>query len=143
MDRNPYPANTEALTSEASNCFVCGPNNPEGLQLTFKLVDEYCISSFTPQPHHCGFEGVTHGGIIFSVLDDVMANWLFLRGQRAVTAKCDLRYKTPLAISTAVDVKSWCIKQRGTMAILGAEMRQAENQIIVAHCEATFMITSQ
>ena len=28
-----------------------------------------------------GFQDTTHGGIIFSLLDDVMANWLFLKGK--------------------------------------------------------------
>jgi hypothetical protein len=32
---------------------------------------------------------MTHGGLIYSALDDVMANWLFLQGARGHTAKCD------------------------------------------------------
>ncbi len=143
MDQESNTESSATLFSDANTCFVCGPNNPEGLQLRFELVGDFCCSSFTPKAHHCGFAGVTHGGIIFSVLDDVMANWLFLRGQRAVTAKCDLRYKSPLPTGTKVDVKSWCIKQRGKMAVICAEMRRSDSAILVAQCEATFMITSE
>ena len=51
---------------DANHCFVCGPNNPIGLKLTFSLDGDECVSEFTPDAVHCGYEGVTHGGIIFS-----------------------------------------------------------------------------
>ena len=78
-------------SDSASHCFVCGPENPIGLHLTFRLENNICRAEFTPQPQHCGYTGITHGGIIFSALDDVMANWLVLQDKRAYTAKVDLR----------------------------------------------------
>jgi len=129
-----------ALRDDANQCFVCGPDNPIGLKLTFVLEGEHCVSSFTPEAHHCGYQGITHGGIIFSALDDVMANWLYLRGHRAVTGRCDLRYKTSLPTGTAVNLRSWCIKSRRNVASMAAEMRRADNDQLIAECEANFMI---
>ena len=77
------------LRSDANRCFVCGPSNPIGLHLEFRIEDDICRSEFTPGRNHCGYDDVTHGGIVFSILDDVMANWLFLKGLKAYTAKCD------------------------------------------------------
>ena len=71
----------------AHECFVCGPDNPIGLHLVFRLEDGACVSEFTPGPNHVGYPGVVHGGMIYSALDDVMANWLYLRGARAYTAR--------------------------------------------------------
>ena len=91
------------LRSDANNCFVCGPENPIGLKLIFSIGDDdICRSTFTPAENHCGYDGVTHGGIIFSALDDVMANWLFLKGFKAFTAKCEVRYRDALPIGTPV-----------------------------------------
>ena len=73
-------------------------------------------------------------------LDDVMANWLYLRGHRAVTGRCDLRYKTSLPTGTAVNLRSWCIKSRRKVASMAAEMRRADNDQLIAECEANFMI---
>jgi len=92
----------------ASHCFVCGPENPIGLHLIFRLENNICRAEFTPQPQHCGYTGITHGGIIFSVLDDVMANWLVLQGKRAYTAKVDLRYKDSLPTGTPVRLEGHC-----------------------------------
>jgi len=87
---------------DGENCFVCGKTNPLGLQLTFQLEEDVCRAEFTPADDHCGFDGVTHGGIIFSALDDVMANWIYLNDIRAYTAKCEIRYKGYLPTGTAV-----------------------------------------
>jgi acyl-coenzyme A thioesterase PaaI-like protein len=124
---------------DASHCFVCGPANPIGLQLTFRLDDEICRSEFTPLPQHCGYDGVTHGGIIFSALDDVMANWMFLKGSRAYTAKCDIRYKGPLPVGTTVRLEGVCIRERARLVLMQGRMYRIDNGDLVAETEASFM----
>lgn len=136
---NPSSQSTNPLA--ASECFVCGPDNPSGLKLSFELEREYCIAVFTPDKFHCGYSGITHGGIIFSALDDVMANWLFLRGERAVTAKCNLRYKAPLPTGVPTRLKSWCLKRKGRLAMMAADIRRRDTDEVIAECDATFMIT--
>lgn len=127
------------LRNEANNCFVCGPSNPIGLNLTFRIEDNVCLSEFTPLDIHCGYSGVTHGGLIFSVLDDVMANWVFLQGIKAFTAKCDIRYKDALPTGTAVRLEGHCIKQRGRLVIMQGKMIRQDNNEIVAETQASFM----
>ena len=129
------------LKPNANNCFVCGPNNPIGLRLIFTIQDDICLSHFTPEPHHCGYDGVTHGGIIFSALDDVMANWLFLQGHTALTAKCEIRYKDSLPVGTRVRLEGRCLRQKARLAqMLGLIIREDTNQII-AEAEASFMLS--
>ena len=126
--------------SDANNCFVCGQGNAAGLRLRFRLERDECLSEFTPRANHCGYDGVTHGGIIYSVLDDVMANWLFLKGFRAYTARCEIRYRDPLPIGTLVSVIGRCSKQRGRLALLSGIMRREDNSEVVAEAEASFMV---
>lgn len=128
------------LRSDANHCFVCGPTNPVGLHLEFRLEKDVCRSEFTPGKDHCGYDNVTHGGIIFSALDDVMANWLFLKGMRAYTAKCDIRYKDALPIGTRVYLEGKCIRQRGRLTVMQGTMTRADNNQVVAECEASFML---
>ncbi len=128
------------MRSDANKCFVCGPGNPIGLQLTFRLEDDVCKAEFTPAENHCGYDQVTHGGLIFSALDDVMANWIFLKGIRAYTAKCDIRYKAPLPIGTPVLLEGRCTKQRARLVMMQGVMRRADNGDIVAETDASFMI---
>ena len=127
------------LLTDGNNCFVCGPTNNVGLKLTFRIEDDVCRSEFTPGDLHCGWDGVTHGGIIFSVLDDVMANWIYLQGIRAYTAKCDIRYKDSLPTGTHVKLEGRCIKRRGRLIVMQGTMVRTDTNELVATTEASFM----
>lgn len=98
--------------SDANRCFVCGPSNPIGLKIRFHLDDDVCRGEFTPGEDHVGYDDVTHGGILYSALDDVMANWIFLRGARGYTARCEVRYRAPLPVGTpSVSRAAWCARR--------------------------------
>ncbi|MDG2251327.1 MAG: PaaI family thioesterase [Gammaproteobacteria bacterium] len=128
------------VTADGERCFVCGPGNNIGLKLVFRLDDDnVCRSEFSPDALHCGWDGVTHGGIIFSVLDDVMANWIHLNGMRGFTAKCDIRYKGSLPTGTKVKLEGQCIKQRGRLVVMEGKMFRANTGELVAQTEASFM----
>ena len=128
------------LRSDANHCFVCGPCNPIGLKLDFRLVDNICYSEFTPGADHCGYDNVTHGGIVFSALDDVMANWLFLKGFKAFTAKCDIRYRDALPIGTKVRLEGHCTKQKARLTQMKGLMIRNDTNEVVAQTEAAFMM---
>ncbi|MDA0977883.1 MAG: PaaI family thioesterase [Proteobacteria bacterium] len=129
-----------SLRTDANHCFVCGPSNPIGLQLEFRLEDDVCVATFTPGPHHCGYDNVTHGGIVFSALDDVMANWLFLKGYRAFTAKCDIRYRDALPLGTTVRLEGRCTRQKARLTQMSGRMIRVDTDEVVAETEASFMM---
>ena len=52
------------MRTDGKRCFVCGPSNSIGLKLVFRMDDDVCRSEFIPDTMHCGYDGVTHGGII-------------------------------------------------------------------------------
>tara|TARA_B100000686_G_C16476466_1_gene804856 strand:- start:185 stop:616 length:432 start_codon:yes stop_codon:yes gene_type:complete len=122
-----------------NNCFVCGSTNPIGLKVKFSLVDGVCIALFTPQVQHAGYESVTHGGILFSLLDDVMANWVWLQGEKCFTAKADIRYRAELPIGKEVRLEGRCLKRKGRLAQMEGKIIRTDNQFVVAQASASFM----
>jgi len=54
------------------SCFVCGESNPSGLKLRFETDGRIVQTRFTPRPEHVGFKGVVHGGILSTLLDEIM-----------------------------------------------------------------------
>lgn len=128
----------------ANDCFVCGPSNPVGLRIAYRLDGEgVCRAEFTPGPHHAGYEKVTHGGILYSVLDDVMANWMFLQGYKAYTARCEIRYRQPLPVGTRLLLEGRLLRQKGRVAWLSGRALRADDQSLVADAEASFMVVGQ
>ena len=128
------------LLSEANRCFVCGPSNKSGLNVRFRLEGETCRAEWTSVPAYMGYEGVIHGGIQFCLLDDVMANLLYLRGLVCVTAKAETRFKEPLGIGIKVQLFGEMVRQRGSLAIINGRIERDHDGVVIAESTAHFMI---
>ena len=136
------PSNPVSKRNDANRCFVCGPDNPSGLRVIFRLEEKLCKAEYTPNELQCGYDGVVHGGIIFSLLDDVMANWLFLQGERAYTAKCEIRYREPALVGTRLLLEGELVNRKGRHAQLTGRVRHPDDGRVLAEAAATFIVVS-
>jgi len=128
------------LASTANECFVCGPGNPDGLHVSFYLDADVCRGEFMPEAKHMGYDNVVHGGLLFSLLDDVMANWLYLRGERCFTARAEVRYRDKLPVGTPVHLEGRLVKRRGRLAEMQGLAIRADTQAVVVEATGRFMI---
>jgi uncharacterized protein (TIGR00369 family) len=90
-------------------CFGCGPGNAGGLRLRFReLADRSVETRVQVADHFSGMEGVVHGGIQATILDEVMGVAAQLElpaeaGRSAlVTAELSVRYLAPVPIAGEV-----------------------------------------
>jgi uncharacterized protein (TIGR00369 family) len=128
------------LDSSANRCFVCGPGNDRGLGVQFQLVDDVCRAEFVPNESYAGYDGVVHGGILFCLLDDVMANWLYLQGERCFTARAEVRYRQPLPIGTPVRLEGRLVRRKGRVALIEGKVFRQDNDTIVVEATGSFML---
>jgi uncharacterized protein (TIGR00369 family) len=54
------------------SCFVCGESNVSGLKIRFETDGRLVQARFRPRPEHVGFKQTVHGGIIATLLDEIM-----------------------------------------------------------------------
>lgn len=103
-------------------CFACGPDNPIGLHLDFRIKNQNIYAEFVPERAHQGYDGVVHGGIIATLLDEAMANLLYMQGINCTTGKMEVRYRKPALIGTKIQIMGQILEKRSkyakTMAIL-------------------------
>ncbi len=59
---------------------------------------------------------MVHGGILAALLDDAMANCLWLRGVAAVTAKMALRYREPVPVGSRLHIYGRLLQEREKVA---------------------------
>jgi acyl-coenzyme A thioesterase PaaI-like protein len=123
----------------ANLCFVCGPENRLGLKVRFRMEDDVCVGEFTPRDEHMGYNSLTHGGIIFSLLDDVMANWLWLQGIKCFTARAEIRYRTHLPTGTQARLEGRCVHRRGRLSQMEGRVIRCDSGDVVAEAAGTFM----
>jgi acyl-coenzyme A thioesterase PaaI-like protein len=94
-------------------CFACGQTNPIGLRLRFERDGEGIRAEFTPGPHYQGYDGVLHGGIVATALDDAMANLFHMLGRETVTARLEVRYRRAAPIGRPLIVTARTTGERG------------------------------
>lgn len=124
---------------EAAHCWVCGPENSHGLQIPLTVEGDSVRTTFTPRPFHQGYSGVTHGGLIGAVLDDVMANCFYLRGETAYTVKMEVRFRNPCPTGRPFHVEAHIVERKGKFATAHATAR-LDDDTVVAEATGTFSV---
>ncbi|WP_025323484.1 PaaI family thioesterase [Deferrisoma camini] len=99
------------------NCFVCGQDNPEGLRLAFRFDEEArsIETVWTPRPVHIGYEGIVHGGLVATLLDEALGKLTTLLGTPAVTAELTVRYHKPVPVGRPLRVEGRITRDRGRL----------------------------
>jgi len=96
-----------------AGCFVCGDRNPIGLGVKFYEKDGGAAAEFFPKEVLEGYKGLLHGGILSSLLDEVMIKAVLARGVFCVTAELAVRYKKPVAITDSLTLFGRIEKENG------------------------------
>jgi len=90
-------------------CILCGRKtvNPSTLKLRFRIADEGVEGVFTPDSKQEGFKGIVHGGVLCSLLDEVMG-WAAAADRKRyfVTGELNVRFLRPLKVGTPVKVRA-------------------------------------
>lgn len=116
-------------------CFVCGKNNTSGLKLKFELSADIMKTEFLPQKIHQGFRDIVHGGIIATVLDEIMLNLLYRKGIQALTAELRVRFKKPCKVGEKLIFESNIANSSGRIIETHAQAKNEKGDI-VADAEA-------
>jgi uncharacterized protein (TIGR00369 family) len=118
------------------SCFVCGESNPVGLKLRFETDGRIVQTRFVPRAEHVGFRQTVHGGIIATLLDEMMAWACAVQTRRfAYCAELSVRFVRPLRPDEPVTALGELIaNRRNKLFEAKAELR---NQAGLVLAEAT------
>lgn len=94
-------------------CFGCGKENPIGLKLEFTEKEDQYSTTFIPGREHQGYDGIMHGGLVSTLLDEVMAGYIHMQGLNAVTARLEVRFRQPTPIGQQLTATAKVVSQRG------------------------------
>jgi acyl-coenzyme A thioesterase PaaI-like protein len=96
-------------------CFGCGQKNPFGLKLNFTWDSSVARAEFTPTKFYQGWPGLLHGGIIATLLDEVMSYAVRFSGFDFVTAKMQTNFKRPIFIEEPLVITGSVTTKKGKL----------------------------
>lgn len=126
------------------NCFACGTANPIGLNLDFYRLGDTVCADFTPHRNHEGWANITHGGIVSTLLDEVMS-WtvITLKKTLLLTRKIEFKYVKPVRVGMPVTVSGRLLDgMSGPLVKVRGEIRDPMDRLLV-RSTGEFVMVSQ
>ena len=124
---------------EPHHCFACGELNDGGLRLVLHTSPEGAWTETTLAATFQGWDAVAHGGIVCTLLDEVMAWSVIGRGTWGVTARLNVAFRRPIATGRIVRAEGRVVEDhRRAVRTAGRVFDPATGEEF-ATAEGTFM----
>jgi uncharacterized protein (TIGR00369 family) len=94
------------------NCFACGTLNAGGLGLALHVEPGRSWVELALDRRFEGWEGIVHGGILCTILDEVMAWALVGEDNWGVTARMAVEFKRPVEVGVPIRAEGWITRSR-------------------------------
>ena len=112
------------------NCFACGRENPIGMRLRIEIGDGMARTTWIADENHVGWSDKLHGGIIATLLDEVMAWAPSSFDSWAVTAEMSVRYRSPAAPGEELTAVGRVVERRRRIYEVAGEVRAADGRLV-------------
>ena len=112
------------------NCFACGGENPIGMGLHIELGDGTARTTWTVGHDYVGWSDKAHGGIIATLLDEVMAWAPSSFDSWAVTAEMTVRYRSPAAPGEELMAEGHVVERRRRIYDVRGEVRGPDGRLV-------------
>ncbi|MDH6127798.1 acyl-coenzyme A thioesterase PaaI-like protein [Kitasatospora sp. GP82] len=118
------PAPGTPLGSHYEHCFGCGPQHPQGLQLTAIAGEGLDVTArFTVKPGHQGGPGLAHGGVLTTAMDETLGTLNWLLHAAAVTGRLETDFLRPVPVDAELHIRAWITGVHGRKIYSAAEGR--------------------
>jgi acyl-coenzyme A thioesterase PaaI-like protein len=121
------------------NCFACGTLNRHGLRLLLHVEPRRSWTELALDERFEGWAGMAHGGIVCTILDEVMAWALVGEDNWGVTARLNVEFKRPVAIGARIRADGEIATSRRRVVETTAKLVQVEDGAILATAQGTYL----
>jgi acyl-coenzyme A thioesterase PaaI-like protein len=139
LDRTGAGAALTGFRFEPHHCFACGELNEHGLHLVLHVTPEGCWTETTLAPRFQGWELVAHGGIVTTLLDEVMAWSVIGRGTWGVTARISVVFRKPVPVGKPIRAEGGVVEDRRRTFRTSGRVLDAATGDVLAQGEGTFV----
>ena len=121
-------------------CFACGTLNPIGLRMEVSFRDNKAFSRLALKREFQGWSDIVHGGVMATILDEIMAHAVLHYVGQAVTTSLEVTYRAPLHVGEEFEAIGYVAEQKSRAAVAKAEIRMPGSKKILAMGESKFVL---
>ncbi len=129
----------ERFGFEPHNCFACGTLNAHGLHLELHVDGERCWTDLSIPARFQGWDEIAHGGIVATILDEVMAWSLVDHDNWGLTARMSVDFKQPVRLDRPIRAVGWVTGVRRRLITTAGTIVDATSGQLLATAEATYV----
>jgi acyl-coenzyme A thioesterase PaaI-like protein len=137
------PAAAPMVNPIADNyCFVCGKDNPKGFKIQVRYLEaEMTAETELALPREFqGWADVIHGGILATMLDELMAHAVWHFAGPGVTLSMEVRFHQPLKPDEPVLVRGVLHTQNGSRRLAEGEIIRLTDNTRIASGKSRFLL---
>ncbi len=125
------------------SCFGCSPLNPSGLQMTFYTNETAVYSKVTVPEHLCGWNNLVHGGVLSTILDEIMS-WatIYLLKQVPMTKSISVDFLKPVYVGNPLKAEGTVLDKKGKHEALMEGRIYNKDDVCCAKATGTFAVFS-
>jgi uncharacterized protein (TIGR00369 family) len=133
------PAGEGTLDLAAHRCFACGDLNANGIRMQIHVEPDRSWSDLVLDPAFQGWEGVAHGGILATLLDEAMAWAIVPRDVFAMTARMTIDFRRPVRVGMAIRAEGRVVEVRRRRIVAEATIRRTDTGDECARAEGIYL----
>ncbi len=127
-----WPDGTVLQEIYPDTSFVSGVENPKGMKMVPIIKDRKIYAKYIFEKSFEGGPGLVHGGILSTVLDDMMGYATFTQNLFCVTANLNVNFRAPSPVDKEFELYAW-VKEVDGNKVYAESVIQSED---VIHVEA-------
>ena len=124
---------TRSIPAQNNYCFGCGPDNTHGMHLKFRFDKKHArvTCSVRLDARFAGPPGYAHGGIIATMLDEIMAKLNKLKAVTSVTGHLAVDYLRPVPLGKPIHLEALETRVSGRRRFREAEIVDSQQKVLV------------
>ena len=125
------------------HCFACGTLNEHGLGLVLHVEPQRAWVNFELDRRFEGWDDIAHGGIICTILDEVMVWALAAEDNWGVTARMQVDFRRPVKIGQPVRAEGWTTRVRRRIIDTAARIVDPSDGTVLASATGVYVAADE
>jgi uncharacterized protein (TIGR00369 family) len=120
-------------------CFACGSLNEHGMRLLLHVEHGRSWTELSLERRFEGWAGIAHGGILCTILDEVMAWALVGEDNWGLTARLNVDFRRPVEVEKPIRAEGEVTRTRRRLVDTAGRIVDAAGGDVLASATATYV----